>query len=178
MGASSLYVIIEPMTLTAHALAGASAAMLLRNNPVAAFFGAFAMHFVADVVPHWDYKIKSLKKNPDNYLENRIVFGKVFLRDLFFTGLDCSLGIVLSFFVISQIAPAYAPIAVLGAIGGVLPDFLQLVYHIFPRSPMVYLQKFHHWVQANNRFEKPPILGITSQIIFLALLGSLVFVSF
>jgi len=161
------------MTLTAHALAGASVAMLLRNNPVAAFFGAFAIHFVADVLPHWDYKIKSLKKNPDNYLENRIVFDTTFLRDLFFTGLDCSLGIVLSFFVISQIAPVYAPIAVLGAIGGVLPDFLQLIYFIFPKSPIIYLQKFHHWVQAENIFEHSPFWGIVSQVVFLLIVGSL-----
>ncbi|RJP45759.1 hypothetical protein C4587_00385 [Candidatus Parcubacteria bacterium] len=151
------------MTLTAHAVFGTAAALVFRENPVAAFVAAFASHFAADAIPHWDYSIRSFTEHPSDYRKSSFTFGKQFRRDLFVSGLDCTLGFFASLAAAAALHPGYIRIALIGATGGVLPDFLQLMYYLMPR-PFEKLQKFHWAIQKNNVLKKKyPLFGISSQ---------------
>ena len=156
------------MILATHAILGTAAAMALRQNPIAAFFAAFASHFVLDALPHWEYKLSSQIRHPTDPLKNELVFDQRFIRDLVKTGADCLTGTAISLLVVAFTSPEYIRIAFLGAIGGVLPDFLQLMYHFFPKY-LHYLQWFHKKIQTQTRLNDMPVLGITLQIILAAL---------
>lgn len=78
------------MTATGHALIGTIIAAKI-GNPALAVPIAFTSHIIGDFVPHWDVATNRRKKKP-----NRFVF------DIF---LDISLGFILSFFLLSLIAP-------------------------------------------------------------------------
>ena len=47
------------MTLTTHAIVGAAVASFVPSNPVLGLSLAFLSHLAIDVIPHWDYAIKS-----------------------------------------------------------------------------------------------------------------------
>lgn len=152
------------MILTTHAVVGAAAALAVSHNPLLAFFAACVSHFLLDAIPHWDYDIKSLVRNPTDSIQYRIKPGKPFLRDLALAGLDGTAGVasavILGFFFFS----GQVEVALLGAIGGVLPDFLQLVHWVFPRAPLSGLQRFHRWIQSHASLKKMPILGVAAQL--------------
>jgi hypothetical protein len=164
------------MILATHAIGGAAVAIAAKYNPVAAFFLAFLSHFALDAIPHWEYQITSRRKYPQDPLKEVMIFDKKFIRDLAVTGGDCLLGAALSIGAIWVISPSYLSIVFLGVIGGVLPDFLQLVYFIFPKSPLRYLQLVHSKIQSGTRLNNMPLLGITLQIaISVVILGSALF---
>jgi len=83
------------------------------------------------------------------------------MRDLFRTGSDFAIGLILS----AILFPG-APISLilLGVIGGVLPDVLQLAYTKIRREPLIALQKFHGWIHSQEKIRNV-IGGISFQII-------------
>lgn len=163
------------MTLADHAIGGTAAALIFRKNPLLAFAAAFLSHFVLDAVPHWHYKLKSLRENPADPAGGYMVFDKSFLEDVLKTGLDFGLGAAPSLLAINLFFPQHLTAAFLGVIGGVMPDFLQLVYYIFPRSPLRHLQKFHDAVHAKGNLDKNEKLGVGLQfalgILLIAAIG-------
>lgn len=148
------------MVLSPHIIVGASLANLLTFNPLIAFFIGFISHFLLDAIPHWDYEIKFINNNEDK-LKKELNLNKNFKIDLLKIGLDFLLGlIVLSFFIDGQ----NLYILLFGALGGIFPDLLQVLYYKFKVEPLKSLQKFHVVFIHSDLFKFKIIPGILTQI--------------
>lgn len=158
--------------LATHAVAGAAAALIVRSNPILGFFVACASHFLLDAIPHWDYPIRSLEHDPKTLRGIRISFDRLFVKDFFRAGVDASIGAALSFAIIRPADGYTALIASLGIIGGMIPDFLQLVYYALKREPFISIQRFHSWTHSDIRlYGTHNIVGIGSQIVLMLLIS-------
>ncbi|MFA6476055.1 MAG: hypothetical protein WCV68_01420 [Candidatus Paceibacterota bacterium] len=163
------------MVLTPHAIAGAAITSLFRLNPVTAFFAGFLSHFFLDLIPHWDYKLKSAYKDEAQPLNNDFGVGPGLYFDLAKTGFDAFLGLALSVLFFSFGAGISFWAIIFGAIGGILPDPLQVVYMKWRKEPLISLQKTHLLFHTSHRIYNP-VLGVTLYcfiILFFLLLGSL-----
>lgn len=157
------------MVLSTHAVGGAAAALLFPRHPIIAFLAGFASHFLLDAIPHWHYRLRSLKKPTANPMDHYFVFDRTFLEDLVAMAADVALGLVALLPAI-VIAPGDTPFIILcGALGGIMPDALQIVYYLFRRSPIKYLQRFHKWIHAKTRLDHEPVLGIGAQLLLICL---------
>lgn len=162
------------MILATHALGGTVAALVFRSNPLLAFAAAFLSHFTLDAIPHWDYPVRSLDRSIKSGNPIRKLDG-VLLGDLARTGLDFFVGAGLSFLLAMPADLNSALIVGLGVLGGVLPDFLQLVYFIVKAGAILKLQQFHVWIHARDRrLKELPAVGIPLQIAIAAFLGWLI----
>ncbi len=151
-----------------HALLGTAVAIALRHHPVLAFFAAFGSHFILDAIPHWHYPLRSLERNRQKPIEGKIIGGKPLARDILVVLFDGALGSFISIAVTFALFPRYIGITLIGIAGGILPDFLQFLYYLFPRSPLKYLQRFHLLIHAKKRLDKTPVSGIAYQLAFTA----------
>ena len=152
------------MTLTTHAVVGASMAILMPQHPVIAFCAAFASHFALDAIPHRDYSIMSTSINPR--IGAPIQYDRAFFRDVFVIGGDAFVGVILS--LIFFATPQNLLIVLCCACVGILPDPLQFVYAHFRHEPLISLQHFHHWIHTKYHMRDHLILGVCSQAFFLA----------
>lgn len=151
------------MTLTAHAIVGASVAQLFPNHPVLAFSAGFVSHFLLDAVPHKDYRLASFKKNEHDRLKDSFAYDKKFIFDLVKIATDFSLGFIFVYLIYSfQIKTSLLVTTLAGATGAVLPDALQFVYFNFRHEPLTTLQKFHIKIQKKIGSTK---WGIISQFV-------------
>lgn len=155
------------MTLATHAVVGGTVAALFPSHPIIAFSAGFFSHFILDAIPHWDYKLLSAYANPDCCTDsNKIQADKYFILDLIRIGCDALLGLMIVFILWNFVFSVDWRILILGAIGGMLPDFLQFVYARFPYQPMTALQKFHtSLMHAEYRLNDRPIIGVSTQIL-------------
>jgi len=165
------------MTLATHAVVGGAAASLFPSHPVMAFLVGFSSHFVLDAIPHWDYKILSKFANSDlamaanahgSKVSRTLKADRYFIYDLLRIGSDALLGFLIILLAWYPVLDANWKILVLGAIGGILPDFLQFVYMRWPYQPMVALQKFHLYIHARFRLNDRPVIGVLSQMLVIA----------
>jgi hypothetical protein len=152
------------MVLSTHAVAGAAAAYLLTRNPAAAAAVGILSHLLLDMVPHWHYPLRSLEKDPRDPMRDRLVFGWNFLLDLIVIGGECLLGFMLAFLAARRGSGA---VVFWGAVGGVFPDFLQLVYHKLPFFPFREIQRFHKWVHARTRLDDRHAVGVIQQVLLI-----------
>ena len=157
------------MILLTHALVGASVANLLSFNPALAFGASFASHYLIDAIPHRDYgHYYFLDRNsePTHYIfHNYRLFSQIFAMSL-----DIILSVILCS-IIFFTNPATIFITLVGIAGGILPDFLQLIYHLYKKGPMISVQKFNEKIHA----PKPSsfIYGILTQVfVVLIFLGA------
>jgi len=126
------------MVISSHFLAGAAIGKVT-GNPILAIVVGFLFHFVMDLVPHWNYGYKHLKK----------------FKTLILVLLDPLLALAL--FVAIGLARGYSfstwLITFLGGVGCVLPDLIEFIIRIFNLQSLTFFLKFHrtvHW------FEKHP----------------------
>ncbi len=157
------------MILTTHAVVGAAVAELFPSNPILGFCAAFLSHFVLDAIPHWDYKIKSHKKNPEDPLNGGVKFGKDFIIDLLKVLIDLILGFVLSFLIFSKDGLKNQEIALMGAFAGMFPDALQFAYWIFKTKFLKSIQKIHFAVHQIIEIKPSVFWGIFSQVAIIAI---------
>lgn len=155
------------MTLTTHALiAAALAKPLMHVHPAFAFIIAFASHFPADAIPHWDYQLRSVVSN-DASLEKRWnPSRKTFQDDLLRTAIDGFFG-ALAVFALTR-PSTYQEIlwAASVVVGSMLPDFLQGVYFFLKRpAALAPLQKFHQWIHSKILLGPYPLIGIPFQLV-------------
>jgi hypothetical protein len=148
------------MILTSHAIVGASVASLFPNHPVTAFSVAFATHFLLDAIPHSQYDIDSSSLRPGE--RGKFFFNKSLFFDIFKIGSDGILGLALAFFLFASNGNLFIVLG--GAIFGMLPDFLQFIYILFPRQPLLTLQRFHFWIHHNRHLKPNSIFGVFSQM--------------
>ena len=164
------------MILATHAIAGAALAAAMPGQPVLAFAAGAASHFLLDAIPHWDYELRSSRKDEKNPLNNDIVIGRDFWFDLIKLGADTFVGLTLSWFFFQSFFIGQLGLSTfaMGAVGGLLPDLLQFVYFKL-RSPwLTALQRFHQWIHADHDHKLEPVIGIISQAFLIAIIISTV----
>ncbi len=165
------------MVLGTHAVVGGILGAVSRANPVLSFCIGFISHFLLDAIPHWDYKLySSTKQKAEDPLDGDMVLGKGFVRDLISIGLDISIGIVVLAFLFWNGylgSEGLRNSIIWGAIGGVVPDFLQFAYMKIRRQPLISLQRFHIFIHTDVRLRERFIVGPLLQIalILVILLG-------
>lgn len=152
------------MTLTTHAIVGASIASIMPSHPMLGFTLGFASHFLLDAIPHWDYDLASMVKDENNPLDDDMLINKNFIFDLLKISGDIILGFVLIYFLLGLSQPFLFLIALYaGACGAILPDALQFVYFKWRHEPVISLQKFH--IRIQHHLENHHILGRFTQIV-------------
>ena len=105
------------MTLTTHALVGASLAALVPRHPVAGFAAGFLSNFILDAVPHWDYKLRSRRDNKDRPLDGDIQINAAFARDLIRVAFDGLLGILVALLIFRPDTNLALGTLILGGLG-------------------------------------------------------------
>ena len=151
------------MVLATHSIVGASVAMMMPNHPVLGFCAGFASHFVLDAIPHWDYKLHSVKEDKEKPMNTDMnVFSKMFLLDISKIFLDIMIGMALLYVFFGNKNLSVALFA--GAVGGMLPDVLQFVYWKIRKWPFTHLQKIHDWAHTKKKLKHRPILGFIFQL--------------
>lgn len=164
------------MILATHAIAGAALGKW-SGNPWLGFGLGWLSHYVLDMIPHWQYDVKSYKdKDAAGKPKKEGEWAIDFRRALVLTGIDFAAGLAVSILVFQGpegfLAPSFPILA--GAIGGILPDALQAVYLKTKREPFASLQKVHNWFHASWDFDFHSKLGMALQVVLvfaLVLLG-------
>lgn len=151
------------MILSSHAVVGAALASLIPSHPLAAFAVGFASHFALDAIPHVDYPIRSRSVNPD--IGAPIVFDTALWRDVLTIGFDGLFGIAAAIVLFGSAATLWT--VLLGAVGAMLPDPLQVVQAHFPNQPLRTLQRFHRWAHSDKQVHGL-MLGVGTQAAFVA----------
>jgi len=157
------------MVLTPHAVVGAALASMVPANPALGFVLAFGSHFLLDGIPHWHYSLKSVVHDPSNPMNIDMPMGKKFVRDLGMISLDGFTGLAIPLLFFASQSPALLLPAIIGAIGGMLPDVLQFVYMKWRHEPLVSLQRFHDWIHASISLDHQHILGPLYQVAIVVL---------
>lgn len=161
------------MVLSTHAAVGTIVATTFTTNPYIAFAIGFASHFVIDSIPHWDYKLHSLKIDPEGKLNHNMVIGKTFMVDLMKVGTDAILGLIISLIVAFYFLEISTLQVILASvIGGILPDPLQFAYWKTRSRFLLPLQKFHKWIHA-KKLDIHPLHGVPLQILVVVVFLSL-----
>lgn len=153
------------MILATHAIIGAGIAATVPEQPALGFGLAFASHFLLDLIPHWDYALKSRHEDHSDLAKDDMIINRDFVGDLAKIGLDFAVGIVFVFVLFAR-TDALANgwfIILLGALGGMLPDFLQFAYFKIRCEPLTSLQRFHQWIHTSHRLKKRWFIGLVSQ---------------
>lgn len=151
------------MTLTTHAIVGAAVARVFAGNPLAAFCVAIASHFLIDALPHWDYHLRSAKRDEKNIMNNDMAINRDFFFDLLKIALDATAGLVLSFVIFQPEGDSAVIAVLLGVIGGILPDPLQFVYFKWRHEPLISIQRFHMWIHTDVKLSDQWISGPVMQ---------------
>lgn len=159
------------MTLGVHAIIGGAVGSALRVNPVAALVLGWLSHFFLDSIPHWDYRLRSLKVDEQNPSNKTLSGGRVFYCDLVRLGFDAGLGLTLAvLFFVNLARPENLMTVLAGAIGALLPDFFQFVYIKLRREPFSRMQKIHSWAHsAHRQLNEKPLLGFLLQLLIVGL---------
>jgi hypothetical protein len=116
------------MILAVHATFGAAVASLVPSHPVAGFALGFVSHFALDAIPHRDYELRSLRFEPKGNFKIIHSLDKTYrlLMDGITISVDALVGIILSFMFFFN--PDHIWVFLIGAVGGMMPDFLKFLY--------------------------------------------------
>lgn len=153
------------MILFTHILIGAATTKVLGvENPGVALLSSAASHYLADKIPHWQYRLKSDmgygKQNIDEVRKRSL-----FWRDYFIVGGEALVGalVLLSIFRPHSITDwAFWGLVVFGS---VLPDFLQFVHRKVDFKILAWHQRFHNIFHSKVDLDAYPKLGIPFQIL-------------
>jgi hypothetical protein len=151
------------MILSTHAIVGAAVASLMPDHPALGFASGMATHFVIDAIPHWDYPLRAISVKPNTGSAVRMNW--CLCRDLGLILTDACVGLAIALWLYAT--PAAEISVLLGALGAMLPDPLQLAHRLYPREPLRTLQRFHVWMHTSQKLAWP--IGVSSQLSFIAL---------
>lgn len=157
------------MTLTTHiAIAGAIAKPLIAGGlgPVGLFITSAGTHYLADAVPHYDYKLRYFVDTSEGEVAPPFKLADFIVHDVFRVALDAALGIGL-IFLVTQTVPTVSSLITWSPVilGAVLPDFLQALRFIIPGAILDRVQKLQDF--AHGRKLGWSILSIASQVLIL-----------
>jgi len=143
------------MIVSAHVVTGGAVGELV-GNPAGAFTVGIISHFILDSIPHFDHF--------DNDCFS--------WRQIIFTGTDLIVAAILMFAVVKLplnqtiFSSSYA----WGALGGFMPDMLDNVPFWKKQFLATKFGKFYHHIHNSVHREQPgPLLGMTTQIVTIAL---------
>jgi hypothetical protein len=153
----------KTVILSTHAIVGAGIASLMPNHPALAFASGIASHFVIDAVPHWDYPLRSISLKPG--VRPAMMLDFSLFRDLGLITLDACVGLAVALWLYASSTATTA--VLLGALGAMLPDPLQIAHKLYPREPLRSLQRFHVWIHTKQQLSWP--IGVSSQLCFIVL---------
>ena len=156
------------MTLTTHAIVGATLATLVPNNPVLGFAIGFGSHYLLDAIPHWAYPVAGLEKDKENSLNTKMVISKTSHKDLLKVCADGICGLIFSFLILGGIFHHDLAMILMGALGGMLPDLLQFCYWMWKPKILKPLQMLHNWAHTSMRIDDKPVIGVLSQLAIIA----------
>jgi len=139
------------MLASSHALIGASLAQLI-PNPVLGYPLAFGFHFLADLIPHWDFRTRQAQRPK--------------LNTVFICLADAAIGFWLGWLIFKVTVPLTYLFPMMFV--SQLPDWLEGPYHIFdwdfpPFSSIKKLQSKLH-----QKLDLP--WGLIWQILIVALI--------
>ncbi len=152
------------MILSTHAIVGAAVASLMPDHPALAFVSGMASHFAIDAIPHWDYPLRAISVRPNS--GSALKLNWLLCRDLGLIALDACVGLAIAVWLYAT--PTAEISVLLGALGAMLPDPLQLAHRLYPREPLRTLQRFHVWIHTNRKLRWP--IGVSSQLSFIVLI--------
>lgn len=130
------------MILTPHILVGAAIVSQIPN--IWGLILAFFSHFVLDVIPHFEYSIKGIKR-----FEKR-----QFFRSLIKVELDFCLGVIIFAFIVTDLSSTRVIYGLLGIAAAVLPDGLMFFYYVSGGKWIKRFAKFHHAVHIKRDKKK------------------------
>lgn len=161
------------MVLITHAIVGAGVAQLFPEYPAVGFVAGILSHYLSDFFPHWDYAqyFSSVQKKSNGRLEvlDRINIGPKFILESLLVLLDAVLGLALAWFLWKS-PLIEVLVVVLGAIGGMLPDFLQIAYGFFKNKFTQAFQKIHAFTHTPEKWKiRDWKTGVIAQALFLIL---------
>ncbi len=175
---SKLQTKIGPMILAVHALAGGVAGTLTSSWPIAIVF-SLASHFILDAVPHWHYPVHAEKEKMGGGLRELLLHVRKpkdlarypIFRDMLSAGLDFFLGLALLSYLAQSFHPGDFWLIVGSGLVGILPDFLTLLYLLFPKNRyLAWFRKIHKKIHSRQRLDDRHLLGISSQAIIVLLI--------
>jgi hypothetical protein len=156
------------MMLSTHAIAGGIVAGFFPGDPLLGFAAGFASHFALDALPHWDYKLKSIRKETDP-METDMELGSDFAYDLARISLDMIVGFA-GALLFAHVSGVSVLLVLIGAAGGVAPDGLQFVYFKTRTVFLKHLQIFHIWIQKGRSLHVTAWKGMSLQGVLLIIL--------
>ncbi|HRY60056.1 MAG TPA: hypothetical protein P5096_01615 [Patescibacteria group bacterium] len=121
------------MVISSHFIAGAALGKATGNPILAVVFG-FVLHFVMDLVPHWNYGYKHLKKVKTLLL--------VLMDPLLAFALYLTIGLIRGYSASTWL------VTFLGGFFCALPDLIEFFIRVFNIKPLIFFLKFHravHW---------------------------------
>ncbi|OGZ00799.1 MAG: hypothetical protein A3B13_00450 [Candidatus Liptonbacteria bacterium RIFCSPLOWO2_01_FULL_45_15] len=164
------------MTLSVHAIAGTAVSLAFRNNPAIALLAAFFSHFLLDAFSHWHYRILSKSADGLSPFGKKLDFGPGFLKDIFRTGIDFAIGLIVSLIVSAIFFPENLWLVFWAVIASALPDALQVFYYRFKNfKPLYWFQWLHEAIHSEKRLDNEPAKGVAQQIVMAAILLFLIY---
>lgn len=133
------------MILTPHILAGALVGAQT-TNPIAAFVFGLVSHYLIDKIPHWDYDIKKIQEKVPRLKAGMAAEGLATgSRQVITQWLKIGFDLALPFLITGLLAPneQSLTLSLIGAAGGILPDFLLYLSWQFPIKILAVHAKFH-----------------------------------
>ena len=146
------------MFLTVHAAAGLSVATFT-GNPFIAFVLGFFSHFLIDMIPHGDEKIDAFTNRWTR--KHRIAALAV---------IDIVIAAVPFFLFLKPLILANPAVSLMGALGGMMPDFIQGLAMFKKHKLLTLYERWHRWAHTLLKQEIPFRYGIIVQLSFLTLL--------
>ncbi|MEI6494606.1 MAG: hypothetical protein WCO03_00915 [bacterium] len=143
------------MTLAAHGVVGAALGKNVKANLLAVFVLAFVSHWILDAIPHLDYQLGSYVRDYGNRLNDDLVFGAQFARDLILIGGDILLGLIVSWFLFKKKgtkSALLAPAVLVGYGAAIFPDILHFVQMKLKVEPFNTIQRVHDFFHSSIQF--------------------------
>ncbi len=156
------------MILASHIIVSGLVGSAAKNYFAAAFFG-FTSHYILDTLPHWDYSIDDFSpESPSGLFKTKNAW-----RNIAKLATDVAGGIIVLLILLNRIyqnnIENIAPVFI-GAVFGVLPDALQLLYWKTKTPYLKWLSDIHAFTHSIfNKTKKTALPGLAYQIITIAL---------
>lgn len=131
------------------------------NNYFLAAAAGLISHYVLDGIPHWDYYISPEFESKAKSESWSFLKGKFFLKELVKILADILIGLVLVFIFLKNLDKVNLISASLSIFFGVLPDPLQLIYHV---SRLKILKSNYEFQAAIQKINPGFWTGIFTQI--------------
>lgn len=154
------------MTLTTHAIIAAAVAKPFANShPIFIFLAALASHYLADAIPHWDYRLHSLIEEEGLHKKDIVFNRATFWLDLMRSAADAIFGLIAVALLVWPASSHSWLFVILSVVGGILPDFLQGIHYGLRLNFLKPHQSFHDWIHAKIKLGPYSKLGIPFQLI-------------